>query len=317
MITRDIDIVNGLKGFDRKFTNGELVSKMLRFLSEEWSPLRMLIENTKDVNIYPLEELYSTLMTYELNNADVKEKMRKSLHNNRRFQKKEEKGEDRNKKIVCYDCDKSGHQRTECPNKKKNFKKKVLQATWDDSDDKEPNGNDSQDEVENMCFMVIKDKVPKKIKSKWFLDSGCTKHMTGDRSLLSNFQEEDGGHVTFGDNTKDNLGKFESKSDIGIFLGYSSTSKAYRVFNKRTLVVEESMHVTSVETNSSDREKGSDNDVGLEAPFEQMKIQDQNNEAPNGEIEKSNAQENEERQTGEQSDPSLPKEWRFVPSHPK
>ena len=31
--------------------------------------------------------------------------------------------------------------------------------------------------------------------------------------------------------------------DIGIFLGYSSTSKAYRVFNKRTLVIEESMHV--------------------------------------------------------------------------
>ena len=31
--------------------------------------------------------------------------------------------------------------------------------------------------------------------------------------------------------------------DIGIFLGYSSISKAYRVFNKRTLVIEESMHV--------------------------------------------------------------------------
>ena len=45
-------------------------------------------------------------------------------------------------------------------------------------------------------------------------------------------------------NTKDNLGKFDSKSDVGIFLGYSTTSKAfYRVFNKRTLAVEESMHV--------------------------------------------------------------------------
>ncbi|XP_052291943.1 uncharacterized protein LOC127900768, partial [Citrus sinensis] len=45
-------------------------------------------------------------------------------------------------------------------------------------------------------------------------------------------------------NTKDNLGKFDSKSDVGIFLGYSNSSKAYRVYNKRTLVVEESMHVS-------------------------------------------------------------------------
>ena len=44
-------------------------------------------------------------------------------------------------------------------------------------------------------------------------------------------------------NTKKNLRKFDPKSDIGIFLGYSSTSKAFRVFNKKTLVVEESMHV--------------------------------------------------------------------------
>ena len=39
-------------------------------------------------------------------------------------------------------------------------------------------------------------------------------------------------------NTKDNLGKFDAKSNVGIFLGYSSSSKAYRVFNKKTMVVE-------------------------------------------------------------------------------
>ena len=43
-------------------------------------------------------------------------------------------------------------------------------------------------------------------------------------------------------NTKDNLGKFDAKSNVGIFLGYSSSSKAYRVFNKKTMVVEEFVH---------------------------------------------------------------------------
>ena len=41
----------------------------------------------------------------------------------------------------------------------------------------------------------------------------------------------------------ENLGKFDAKSDEGIFLGYSTTSQAYRVFNKRTKTVMESINV--------------------------------------------------------------------------
>ena len=66
-------------------------------------------------------------------------------------------------------------------------------------------------------------------------------------------------------NTKDNLGKFDSKADEGIFLGYSTYSKAYRVFNKRNLIVEESMHVVFDESNSLDPRKdicSVDDDVG-------------------------------------------------------
>ena len=44
-------------------------------------------------------------------------------------------------------------------------------------------------------------------------------------------------------NYRENLGKFEAKSDEGIFLGYSTTSRAYRVFNKRTKKVMESINV--------------------------------------------------------------------------
>ena len=43
-------------------------------------------------------------------------------------------------------------------------------------------------------------------------------------------------------NGKDDLGKFDPKSDKAIFLGYSSSSKVYRVYNVRTSVVEESIH---------------------------------------------------------------------------
>jgi len=51
-------------------------------------------------------------------------------------------------------------------------------------------------------------------------------------------------------NGKESLGKFDPRSDEAIFLGYSSQSKAYKVFNKRTLYFEESVHVLFDETNS-------------------------------------------------------------------
>ena len=44
-------------------------------------------------------------------------------------------------------------------------------------------------------------------------------------------------------NDRENLGKFDAKSDEGIFLGYSTTSWAYKVFNKRTKMVMESINV--------------------------------------------------------------------------
>nr|GFA17876.1 hypothetical protein [Tanacetum cinerariifolium] len=43
------------------------------------------------------------------------------------------------------------------------------------------------------------------------------------------------------------LGKFEAKGDEGYFIGYSMSSKAFKVFNKRTRRVEENLHVEFLE----------------------------------------------------------------------
>nr|GEY79113.1 retrovirus-related Pol polyprotein from transposon TNT 1-94 [Tanacetum cinerariifolium] len=45
-------------------------------------------------------------------------------------------------------------------------------------------------------------------------------------------------------NHKDHLGKFDAKVDDGYFLGYSSVSKAFRVYNTRRKQIEETYHVT-------------------------------------------------------------------------
>ena len=52
------------------------------------------------------------------------------------------------------------------------------------------------------------------------------------------------------------MGKFDTRSDERIFLGYSSTSKAYRVYNKRTTKVMETVNVVIDESSDSSSEKG-------------------------------------------------------------
>nr|GEU36381.1 retrovirus-related Pol polyprotein from transposon TNT 1-94 [Tanacetum cinerariifolium] len=44
-------------------------------------------------------------------------------------------------------------------------------------------------------------------------------------------------------NTIDHLGKFDGKADEGFFIRYSLNCKAFRVFNSRTMIVEENLHI--------------------------------------------------------------------------
>nr|GFB56540.1 retrovirus-related Pol polyprotein from transposon TNT 1-94 [Tanacetum cinerariifolium] len=52
------------------------------------------------------------------------------------------------------------------------------------------------------------------------------------------------GCLVFIQNHKDYLGKFEAKADDGYFLGYSSISNAFKVYNTRRQQIKETYHVT-------------------------------------------------------------------------
>ncbi|GJR52107.1 putative ribonuclease H-like domain-containing protein [Tanacetum coccineum] len=188
---------------------------------------------------------------------------------------------------------------------------------------------------------------------KGVIDSGCSRHMTGNMSYLTDYQEIDGGYVAFRGNPKrgkitgkvaerrnrtlieaartmladsklpttfwaevvntacyvqnkvlvvkphnktpyelfhgrtpavsfmrpfgcpvtipntiDHLGKFDGKADEGFFVGYSLNSKTFRVFNSRTRIVEENLHirfseskhnVVGTQSNGFARTKATDN----------------------------------------------------------
>ncbi|GJU35727.1 retrovirus-related pol polyprotein from transposon TNT 1-94 [Tanacetum coccineum] len=52
------------------------------------------------------------------------------------------------------------------------------------------------------------------------------------------------GALCYPTNDNDDLGKLDAKADIGIFVGYAPAKKAFRIYNKRTHKIIETIHVT-------------------------------------------------------------------------
>ncbi|KAH0773438.1 hypothetical protein KY290_010575 [Solanum tuberosum] len=94
----------------------------------------------------------------------------------------------------------------ECPEAKKNYtrgnqKNKEL-SCWSDEDYFE----NEHEEIGNICFMAIGESSTeehrKKSKGKWYLNSGCSNNMTGDKNLFKFVIEYKGGNIRFGENSK-------------------------------------------------------------------------------------------------------------------
>ncbi|GJS33461.1 putative ribonuclease H-like domain-containing protein [Tanacetum coccineum] len=83
-------------------------------------------------------------------------------------------------------------------------------------------------------------------------------------------------------NTKDHLGKFDGKADEGFFVGYSVASKAMRVFNKRTRIVEKDsgLKPTDEDVSRALDKDGKDNQA-TRSEFERLLQQEKQNVHPN------------------------------------
>ncbi|GJZ86701.1 putative ribonuclease H-like domain-containing protein, partial [Tanacetum coccineum] len=52
------------------------------------------------------------------------------------------------------------------------------------------------------------------------------------------------GSLCYPTNDHEDLGKFDAKADIGIFVGYAPAKKAFRIYNRSTRIITETIHVT-------------------------------------------------------------------------
>ena len=107
-----------------------------------------------------------------------------------------------------------------------------------------------------------------------------------------------------------NLDKFEAKTDLGIFVGYSPNSKAYRVWNKRTSTIQESIHVKFDESNSATKPLVASDD-SLADDLEQLRIigENSNEQEQVASVPKS--------QDVASTSSGLPRDLRFLRDHPR
>ena len=74
---------------------------------------------------------------------------------------KHSKEKDKEQPLICYECKKSRHFKSECPQLKKGpkkYKKKAMMATWSGSDDSSFEEEDSTEQA-NLCLMAHENEV--------------------------------------------------------------------------------------------------------------------------------------------------------------
>jgi hypothetical protein len=103
----------------------------------------------------------------------------------------------------CYNCHNYGHKAADCH--LKNYKSDLIPTT--------ENVKVWKKKVDDKCGLVLS---AQRKKNPWYIDSGCSKHMTGDKSKFLTLSDSKSGNVTFGN---DAPGKIKGKGIVSLSNG--------------------------------------------------------------------------------------------------
>ncbi|GKA86496.1 retrovirus-related pol polyprotein from transposon TNT 1-94 [Tanacetum coccineum] len=166
----------------------------------------------------------------------------------------------------CFRCGDPNHLIGECPKPPKDKNQKAfVEGSWSDS------GEEDDEKVKNETCLVAQasseiclgvDLEP----DEWIKDSGCSKHMTGNRKLFSSYKAYNGGNVIFGSNLRGNIIGKEPKN-VNEALGDESWIVAMQeelnqcIANNVWELVPQPKNMTIIGTKWVFRNKLDDNDI--------------------------------------------------------
>ncbi|XP_073292954.1 uncharacterized protein [Primulina huaijiensis] len=225
--SRTLTIVNKMRIHGEKIEDTFVVEKILRSMAKKFNYVVCSIEEAHDLDTLSLDELQGSLMVHEQKmgqEEDKQEKEEKALQattnnpistsnvdreNWKNPHKKPEehknetsqgrwRGRDNNQangyrpknvdksNIECYRCHRYGHYQYEC---RTNMNKKHGQQS-----------NFAETE-EDVSLLMACHGTEETHTNMWYLDTGCSNHMCGDKSVFSELDESFRNTVKFGDNS--------------------------------------------------------------------------------------------------------------------
>ena len=184
-------VSNKMRSNGESMSDSKIVEKILRTLTEKFTYVVVSIEESRDTSIMTVDELQSSLSVHE-------KKFRRNLHEEedqalsvrgrgRGSYRGRGRGRGRffNKATIeCYHCYKLGHFQNECPNGSNG-------AHYAELEEKE--------EVMLMAYVELQGT---RRGDAWFVDSGCSNHMCGDRRMFSSLDTGFTHNVKLGNNHK-------------------------------------------------------------------------------------------------------------------
>lgn len=193
---RVMETTNDMKNCGENIDDVKIVEKILRSLTENFNFVVCSIEESKDIDSLTVDELQASLQIHESKVTEKKsEEQVLKVENEPRGARgrgnwrgrSSYRGRGRGRSYVnksaidCFNCGKLGHYSFECTEK----------ANYAEFD-----------EEEELLLMAHADMSKTEGKRVWFLDSGCSNHMTGEKSWFTELKEDFKHSVRLGNNSR-------------------------------------------------------------------------------------------------------------------
>lgn len=198
---RVLAITNQMRSNGEVMSDSKVVEKILRTLSEKFMYVVVSIEESKDIESISLDELQSSLAVHEqkfrrqdkFEDQALKVAYERGIGSRARgFGGRGRGGRGRGRAfpgksaVECFKCHKLGHFRNECPL----WEEEANYADLEEKDEmllmtcvKEENSENTTEQM----LMTYTGKEENLRRKLWFLDSGCSHHMSGNKELILQF----------------------------------------------------------------------------------------------------------------------------------
>ena len=211
---RTLAIANKMSAHGERKEETAVVEKILRSMTPRFNYVVCSIEESNDVTALSIDELQSILLVQEarmtLHKKKEEEQVLKVSNSGRGRDggftrgrgrtgtRGRGRGRQSREMVECYKCHKLGHYQNECP-------------MW------EENANYAEFDDQEELLLMAQGTVNTSAKDEvWFLDSGCSNHMIGNKEWLFDFDEQFHESVKLGDDSKMSvMGKGNLKLCIG------------------------------------------------------------------------------------------------------